>query len=43
MELDGRVGHSGVRQWRDFDRDNEHLLAGWRTLRFGWRQVTEDP
>lgn len=43
VELDGQSFHREANLWRDFDRDNHHLLAGWRTLRFGWRQVTEDP
>lgn len=43
IELDGRAFHSGANALRDMDRDNAHLVAGVATLRFGWRQVTQNP
>jgi very-short-patch-repair endonuclease len=27
----------------DRHRDNQAQLAGWRVLRFSWRDITEDP
>ena len=41
IELDGRV-HIGGR-FRDMERDNEALLGGEVTLRYGWPDVTERP
>ena len=44
IEVDGRRWHS-----RDLDfendrrRDNLAMLAGWRVLRFTWRELREDP
>lgn len=43
IELDGKAYHSGAHALDDMERDNEHLLDGVVTLRFGWRQVTSDP
>lgn len=43
VELDGREFHSGSRLVRDRERDNQHLLLGVTTLRFGWIEVTGDP
>lgn len=39
IELDGRRGHEGEEKWRDARRDNQHLLLGYVTLRFGWHDV----
>ena len=43
VELDGTLGHIGNGAFRDAERDNRHLLAGYWTLRFGWRDVVVDP
>lgn len=43
VELDGRLGHEGSGAFRDAERDNAHSLAGYLTLRFGWRDVTRGP
>ncbi|MDQ3714998.1 MAG: DUF559 domain-containing protein [Actinomycetota bacterium] len=43
IELDGRIGHVEKGMWRDRTRDNAHAIAGWLTLRFGWRDVVTDP
>lgn len=43
IELDGRRGHEGQAKWRDARRDNQHLLAGYATLRFGWHDVVLQP
>jgi very-short-patch-repair endonuclease len=44
IELDGRVGHSSVRdRFRDMDRDTQHAVAGRRVLRFGWADVIDRP
>ncbi|HEY3409651.1 MAG TPA: type IV toxin-antitoxin system AbiEi family antitoxin domain-containing protein [Propionicimonas sp.] len=43
IELDGRAFHSGANALNDMDRDNAHLVVGVATLRFGWRQVTQNP
>ena len=42
-ELDGRIGHTGEGRFRDRRRDNHHTRAGFRTLRFGWHEVTNQP
>lgn len=44
VETDGRATH-GTRQAfeRDRARDAELTAAGWRVLRFTWRQLTEQP
>lgn len=39
IELDGRRGHEGDDKWRDYERDNRHLLQGLATMRFGWHDV----
>lgn len=41
VELDGRLGHTGTGRFRDMDRDNQHLLDGEVTLRFGHRDVEQ--
>lgn len=43
IELDGRRGHEGEAKWRDAQRDNQHLLQGFVTLRFGWHDVVLRP
>lgn len=35
VELDGRLGHTGMGRFRDMWRDNRTLLAGQPTLRYG--------
>jgi hypothetical protein len=40
VELDGRLGHEGAEAaFRDMDRDNEAVVGGAVTLRFGWMAV----
>ena len=39
VELDGEVGHVGMDRFRDFRRDNEALLNGEMTLRYGRQDV----
>lgn len=41
VELDGRAYHNGSRRFVDMQRDNEHVLQGSPTLRFGWLHVIE--
>jgi hypothetical protein len=41
VELDGLAYH--LDKVADMERDNHHLMAGYRTLRFGWAHVTRDP
>lgn len=41
IELDGRAFHTD--RFRDAARDNANAVAGLRTLRFGWVDVTKDP
>lgn len=43
IELDGRRGHEGDDKWRDYERDNRHLVQGLATLRFGWHDVVLRP
>ena len=44
VELDGRRWHSRDAQWEeDHRRDQEALVNGWRTLRFTYRQVRDEP
>lgn len=43
VELDGRIGHVEGGMWRDRKRDNAHAVAGWLTLRFGWRELVQEP
>lgn len=43
-ELDGRRHHSLLDAFEnDRRRDQMALAAGWRTIRFTWRQLTDDP
>ena len=39
VELDGRLGHTGMGRFRDMWRDNRTLLAGQPTLRYGTGDV----
>lgn len=39
VELDGRLGHEGMGRFRDMRRDNDALLRGEVTLRYGWSDV----
>jgi very-short-patch-repair endonuclease len=41
VELDGVAFH--LDKLADMERDNRHLIRGYRTLRFGWFHVTRDP
>jgi very-short-patch-repair endonuclease len=44
VEVDGYAFHGGPAAFeRDRARDAALLLAGWRVLRFTWRQVTREP
>lgn len=43
VELDGLQGHTGEGRFRDFRRDNEALVDGLITLRYGWADITERP
>ncbi len=44
VELDGRTYHARLDDFEnDRRRDQLALAAGWRTVRFTWRQVTADP
>lgn len=41
VELDGRLGHTGMGRFRDMARDNRTLLAGEVTLRYGLADVAD--
>jgi very-short-patch-repair endonuclease len=43
VELDGRAAHPAEERWRDIHRDNVSTVAGMRTLRYSWADVTTDP
>lgn len=43
VELDGRLGHDGVRAFRDMHRDNAGVVAGEITLRYGWHDTVDRP
>ena len=44
VETDGRAAHAHVLAFEtDRGRDLDLALAGWRVLRFSWRQVVEEP
>jgi len=44
IELDGRRWHSRDQQWEeDHRRDQLAARHGWRTLRFTYRQIRDDP
>lgn len=44
VEVDGRRWHTRREDFAsDRRRDNEATLAGWRTLRFTWTDLTRDP
>ncbi|HEY9292646.1 MAG TPA: type IV toxin-antitoxin system AbiEi family antitoxin domain-containing protein [Microlunatus sp.] len=43
VELDGHRGHVGVDRFRDFRRDNDALLRGEVTLRYGRVDVQAEP
>ena len=43
VELDGRAAHPADGAFRDMRRDNVAALAGDTTLRYGWRDVVDDP
>ena len=43
VELDGRVGHEGLGQFRDMNRDNHHMLVEARTLRYGSYDLVARP
>jgi very-short-patch-repair endonuclease len=39
VELDGRLGHTGMGRFRDMRRDNAALVDGEATLRYGYHDV----
>ena len=44
VETDGRDVHTTRRAFeRDRERDQRLMLAGWRVVRFTWRQLTREP
>lgn len=44
VEVDGRAYHTALLdRERDERRDNRLMAAGWRVLRFTWRQLVERP
>ena len=44
VELDGRTFHDTPSAFeRDRERDRRLAVAGWRTLRITWRQLSDDP
>jgi len=43
VELDGRAAHPGDSRWKDIRRDNNALVDGVRTLRFGWDDLRVRP
>lgn len=43
VELDGALAHPAESAWRDRWRDNETMIDGDRTLRYGWREVAGTP
>jgi very-short-patch-repair endonuclease len=44
VETDGRTSHMTARAFeRDRRRDQRLMLAGWRVVRFTWRQVVDEP
>ena len=42
-ELDGREAHPDDQRFRDRERDNLVTASGRRTLRYGWREIVDDP
>jgi very-short-patch-repair endonuclease len=42
VELDGLAAHPAEGRWRDTRRDNENLVQGTQTLRYGWPDATEN-
>jgi len=42
VELDGQLYHPAEEIWKDKDRDNAAIEAGYESLRYGWRHVTQD-
>lgn len=43
VELDGRAWHDGEARDRDRRRDNQTIVAGRRTLRYGWADINARP
>ncbi len=43
VELDGRLGHTGLGAFRDMRRDNVATLAGEASLRYGSRDIAGSP
>ena len=43
IELDGCEAHPQWARWTDIRRDNATTVAGQRTLRYGWDDVTNHP
>ncbi len=43
VELDGRLAHPVETAWRDRWRDNDTVIEGDRTVRYGWHEVAAMP
>ncbi|PRZ43087.1 uncharacterized protein DUF559 [Antricoccus suffuscus] len=43
IELDGEQWHTGQQVFRDRERDNRHSAIGWRSMRFGRRDIHGNP
>ncbi|MFN8079628.1 MAG: type IV toxin-antitoxin system AbiEi family antitoxin domain-containing protein [Kineosporiaceae bacterium] len=43
VELDGALTHPAEDAWLDRRRDNDLVITGERTLRYGWREVGGQP
>lgn len=43
IELDGQVAHAGRARDRDRSRDNRTVASGVAVLRYGWRDITQQP
>jgi len=44
VETDGRDVHTTRQAFeRDRERDQRLTVAGWRVVRFTWRQITREP
>jgi Transcriptional regulator, AbiEi antitoxin len=43
VELDGRLAHPVEAQWRDKARDRAAAAEGIQSLRYGWRDVRQEP
>jgi very-short-patch-repair endonuclease len=43
VELDGRDAHPDAERFRDRRRDNRVVVSGRLSLRYGWREISDDP